>query len=409
LENKVLIVTHVFPPQYGVGGRRWAKFSKCLIKQNQEVFVLTSESNDIKNSFWTDDVKQIKSKNIFYYKCRFPKILSKKNLSIIDKIWYKLSVLIIKVLTRGNYYDKTAFIEKKVVNAIFEILNKHKINTMIVSGGPFNLLYYGALVKERLPNLKFIADFRDPWTWGQNYGIKNLTKNKFLNEEIKQSFVINTADFITVPTEVMSDYLKSFYAKNEKIVVLPHGFDKADFEKKEFKITPSETIKLAYIGEEYQGIENYFEEIAKGLSEENAIFEIDFFVKTKRYQAIFESRGLLNKKVFYKDMLPANEIFRELKHYDFALLVIPDYGINYIGTKYYELIYAELPIVFIAKNGMASNFINNNQLGICLSENTIFDFFSNPKAAKDFKLKPFESIADFEMESVTKKLLKLIN
>jgi len=94
LENKVLIISHTFPPAAGVGGRRWAKYSKYLNQNSITPYILTSESTS-NDSLWKDDIKEIK--NIFFYKNFFPNVISKTQLNFFDKILYMLAVLFLKL------------------------------------------------------------------------------------------------------------------------------------------------------------------------------------------------------------------------------------------------------------------------------------------------------------------------
>lgn len=121
MENKVLIVSHTFPPASGVGGRRWAKYSKYLNRNTITPYILTSKSN-FNESLWKDDVKEIK--NIFYYKNFFPAILSKTQLTFLDKLLYKLAIVFLKIFTKGNYYDRVVFDKNQFKNKIDSILKK---------------------------------------------------------------------------------------------------------------------------------------------------------------------------------------------------------------------------------------------------------------------------------------------
>ena len=62
MSKKVLIVSYVFPPKSGIGGRRWAKFSKYLNRMDIDLKVLTfQKKNDSNFSNWSKDTVEYES------------------------------------------------------------------------------------------------------------------------------------------------------------------------------------------------------------------------------------------------------------------------------------------------------------------------------------------------------------
>ena len=54
----ILIICHSFPPNSGIGGRRWAKFAKELAHRGYTVHVIrNSTTARVRTSLWTNDVK----------------------------------------------------------------------------------------------------------------------------------------------------------------------------------------------------------------------------------------------------------------------------------------------------------------------------------------------------------------
>ena len=51
----------MFPPSPGIGGRRWVKFAKYLIRDNYDIRVISAKSK-FKNSLsnWNSDLQEIK-------------------------------------------------------------------------------------------------------------------------------------------------------------------------------------------------------------------------------------------------------------------------------------------------------------------------------------------------------------
>ena len=72
--RKVLLVSYIFPPFPGVGGRRWAKFSRELAKRDYEVFVVATQNPFKTESQWMEDIRHDRI-HVEYIPMGFPKDL----------------------------------------------------------------------------------------------------------------------------------------------------------------------------------------------------------------------------------------------------------------------------------------------------------------------------------------------
>lgn len=410
MENKkILIISHTFPPNLGIGGRRWAKFTKYLNRQGDDIFVLKEQSKLSKNqSPWTEDIKDLNPKQIYIYSTFFPKILQKKNLNIWDKICYKITHLILGLLCSGNPLDKTILIKKRFIKQLDKIVKENKIKNLIVTGAPFNLLYYCTLYKEKNPNINLICDFRDPWTWGQNYGINALSEKKAINERRKEKLVITKSNFIFVPTEIMMFNLIDLYNIDiSKIRVISHGFDPEEIIIKSLKQNINKDfIDIAIIGQLYNDQDFIYDEISKGLNDIRSPFRIHVFSNSKKYSNYFSDKNLFSFKVFYNELLPSKLLFKKLVSFDFVLLIQPDFAKDFISTKLYELAYSKIPILFIGSKGIASDFIINNKLGIFIEKDKIKDFFSSGLLISNYSHDPTIELDEYSLERIALKIIK---
>src|SRR6266853_2028189 len=122
MPQKLLIISHVFPPAPGIGGRRWAKFAKYLHRKGYGITVLTAETISNSVSEWTDDAKGLKIETLPFH---FPKIVANPENSIFKKLSYYVWVGILKFLKRGNYFDKTIFWKKQITKKISKLIEKN--------------------------------------------------------------------------------------------------------------------------------------------------------------------------------------------------------------------------------------------------------------------------------------------
>ena len=88
--KKILIVTHIFPPTPGIGGRRWAKFAKYLSKTGNEVSVISAENHSIEKSQWEKDVLD-SGIQVHRLPLLYPEILGTNPNSVFQKLHYKIA------------------------------------------------------------------------------------------------------------------------------------------------------------------------------------------------------------------------------------------------------------------------------------------------------------------------------
>src|SRR6185437_7132391 len=92
-KKNVLIISYIFPPAPGIGGRRWAKFAKFFRRKNVDVYVISSKIVDDKVSTWATDVEGIE---VIRLDSKYPNIISTTPNSVIDKILYRIKLIEVK-------------------------------------------------------------------------------------------------------------------------------------------------------------------------------------------------------------------------------------------------------------------------------------------------------------------------
>jgi hypothetical protein len=159
--KKVVLLSYYFPPNTGVGGRRWVKFCKYLSKQNTGITVFTPEKFVLNNQpSWLSDTTQIRNLDVIEVRDRYPKILLGVPVSITGKIFYRLAKVYVSLFTRGNKYDPSSFWNPILQKDIKDHINKNNIKNLVVTGIPFNFFYHAAKLKTVIPELNLILDFR---------------------------------------------------------------------------------------------------------------------------------------------------------------------------------------------------------------------------------------------------------
>ncbi|TDE04061.1 glycosyltransferase family 4 protein [Flavobacterium hiemivividum] len=253
MENKkILIITYYWPPAGGPGVQRWLKFVKYLPEFGIQPIVYVPENPtypivDEKLVKEVSDKAIVLKHKIFepyqlaslFSTTKTKKISSgiipnKKKQSFMDKLF---------LLIRGNLFipDARFLWVKPSVGYLEKYIVENNIDTIVTSGPPHSLHLIGLQLKQKL-DLKWFADFRDPWTtigYHKSLRLSNYATDKHKMLERK---VLTSADTIIVTSKTTK---KEFEAITKKpIAVITNGYD---VEKVE--IQPLDTkFSLAHIG-----------------------------------------------------------------------------------------------------------------------------------------------------------------
>jgi glycosyltransferase involved in cell wall biosynthesis len=107
-------------------------------------------------------------------------------------------------------------------------LTENKVDAVITTGPPHSMHLIGRGLKQKFPEIKWVADFRDPWSdmdYLSEFAMGSRAKAKILNQE--QS-VVNLADHIIV-TSIGAGVKLTGDANSSKVSWIPNGWDPSDF------------------------------------------------------------------------------------------------------------------------------------------------------------------------------------
>ncbi|PIF62203.1 glycosyltransferase family 4 protein [Flavobacterium sp. 11] len=250
--KKILIITYYWPPAGGPGVQRWLKFVKYLPDFGIQPIVYIPE-NPTYPIVDENLVKEVSDKAIilkqkifepyqlasFLSKNKTKKISSgiipnQKKQSFLDKTFLWI---------RGNLFipDARVFWVKPSVAYLEKYIVDNNIDTIVTSGPPHSLHLIGLELKQKL-DLKWFADFRDPWTTIGYH--KSLRLSRFAAKKHKalEHRVLNTADTIIVTSKTTKTEFQAITTK--PIVVITNGYDTEEVGKQ----TLDSKFSLAHIG-----------------------------------------------------------------------------------------------------------------------------------------------------------------
>ena len=272
---KILLITYYWVPCGGVPVQRWLKLTKYLPQNNCFPTVLTTLNGDYPNIDFSllnqvsNDVTVVRvktpsfSKILQFFLGRNEKIPygslhTTKQDSLLKRIIYFLRVQFI-VPDARRIWNKIAF--KKAE----EILRSGVYNAVITTGPPHSTHLIGLKLKQKY-NIKWIADFRDPW-FNIHYNL-NENRNIFIKKIDKylENSVIKNADSIVAVSESLVDTQISYELRDSsykvwvhlllekkapnntalkrKVKIIPNAFDPEDYINKTYKRSTNFRIKF---------------------------------------------------------------------------------------------------------------------------------------------------------------------
>jgi len=250
--KKVLIITYYWPPAGGPGVQRWLKFVKYLPGYDIEPVVYIPENptyplidKGLLNEV-SDNTTIIKHKIVepYAWASAFSKGSTKKISSGIIPVQKKQSLLQKAMLwVRGNLFipDARVLWVKPSIAYLSAYIKENDIDTIITTGPPHSLHLIGLGLKKQL-GIKWIADFRDPWTTIGYHKQLKLSASAAKKHKDLESEVLNTADTILVTSPTTK---KEFEVLTTKpIAVITNGYDV----EKVVKRPLDEKFTIAHIG-----------------------------------------------------------------------------------------------------------------------------------------------------------------
>lgn len=240
-KKKVLIITYYWPPAGGPGVQRWLKFVKYLPEFNVEPIVFIPKNPNypiVDESLVSEVSKDITIINhpinepykwAGFFSNKSSKTISKgiiadkKEQSFIERAM---------LYVRGNFFIPDARIGwvKPSVSFLLDYIKENNIETIITTGPPHSVHLIGLQLKQKL-GVKWLADFRDPWTTiGYHKQLKLTSASKAKHKSLEKQ-VLNTSDQVIVTSSVTKAEFQNI--TNKPIQVITNGYDNeapVDFE-----------------------------------------------------------------------------------------------------------------------------------------------------------------------------------
>lgn len=432
MTKKVLIIAYYWPPSGGSGVQRWLKFVKYMPQAGGKPYVFTPENPafDIRDESLLRDVPP--EAEIIHFPIWEPYDVffrigrlfgNKKTAKPTEVISLKNKSLFQKLSTwiRGNLFipDPRKFWVRPSVKYLQKFLADNAIDTIITTGPPHSLHLIGYHLKKKDPLLKWIADFRDPWSeWGFLESIKVGARAMNLHRKLEAK-VLATADTIITITPF---YVRQFSALAKRPVqLLTNGYDEDDFKDLVIRKADKFIIRHAGIVNEKCDPRPFMNAVLELVKENPAFKEkvvVDFVgdVHPAFRQFVNEIPALANVTVFTPS-IPHKQLINLYGESPVLLLVLTGYkdAEGYMPGKLFEYLATGLPVLGVGpEQGDAAALLNETSAGQMIDG-------SRTKAIKEFLIEKFEAwknsaapvkkAAGFEQYSrrvITKRLMEML-
>ena len=446
--KKVLIVTYYWPPAGGPGVQRWLKFAKYLPEFDWEPIIYTPENpsyplvDETLTKEVPENLKIIKTNIWEPYQLaeKFSKSNKKfkggqfdvgKNQSFMSKL---------SIFIRGNFFipDARKFWVRPSIQFLKQYLKENNIDVLVTTGPPHSLHLIGLGLKKELPNLKWIADFRDPWTEISYYKHLKLTSGSDRKHRQLEKSVFENAD-LTLATSYTD--AENFKKNGANAFCITNGFDESEnsrvgeleserirkLEGNEILKSPNpKTLKtkftLSYVGvlEQLRNPENLWKAL-ENLCKTNSYFANDLelkFVGRVDDKILNEiESSVLKNNIKNLGYLSHNDSVNELQNSDLLLItnfpnesskgIIPGKLFEYLATGKQIISFgpkdADVETI-LNKTKAGKHFDYQSNLGILEFISSLYEDWKSGKSIQNEA-----NINEFSRKELTKKLVELLD
>jgi len=379
---KVLIITYYWPPAGGSGVQRWLKFVKYFRNFDIEPIVYTvCNGNYIK----TDEslLNEIPENTVVLKQAIWQpeQLLFWKKPQSNHKQVATLTQNKFLTFIRGNFFvpDPKVFWVKKSVRFLTKFIRENNIDAIVSSGPPHSMHLIALKVKQKL-DVKWLADFRDPWSnlyYNTDFNYLSIIKKIHKKLETK---VLQQADVITT----VSNSLKLELEKtSNNVKVVTNGFDDEVLAVNEVQL--DKKFSISYIGLlPKQSHSDLFFKVLKSLIDTTDNFKedlnVNFVGDIANEVKVAVNKYQLEDYVNFKGYVQHQEAIQIQQKSQVLLLLIPNvkYNKGILTGKLFEYITTKRPILAIApKQGDLEEVLSKTNSG------TVIEYTNEKKLTEE--------------------------
>lgn len=379
--NKLLLISYYFPPCGGAAVMRWLRFIPLLMEEGWQVTVISPRDGDFPQyDFSLKDhlpsgIRLIQTKSFSFSRAwkklspsgetlPYGELKSFENANLMKRclLWIRLNLII---------PDLRVFWNPFAYQAAKKELRQNDYQLLISSGPPHSTHLLGLKLKQQF-SLRWIADFRDPWTKIHYLQLSPPTPLVMNIHRYLERKIVKTADKCLV----VSENIKAELPAGNK-VVLYNGFDARDFENIPYH--RDEIFRIKYIGQITAGqdilaLMRILLPLMAGKK-----YSLSFIGTNLEENTIKELLTLAPGKVIVKPFVEHAEAISEMVNSELLILLINQnkHNLGIITTKLFEYIGSKTKILCVGPaQGEAAQIIHRYDAGFCFDYTLPKDKFS---------------------------------
>ena len=359
--EKVLIIANEFPPMGGAGVQRTTKFVKYLRDFGFEPVVVTKE-HVAELSDWSllEDIPE----DVEINRLKPYDTVNRKGMLRLP-----MKFLGTRIMSPDSEYFWYLFNRDRVL----DLVKRDGIKLIYSTSFPYSSHLLGLYLRRKLPDIKWVADFRDEWTNNPYHRDSIYKRIKFKGEKSMELQVTEGCDYFITNTPLM---LENFVADNSSLVgrstFIPNGYDEEDFQGLDNERDGGDKFVVTYTGSLYgrRNLDEFMDGLKLSL-ERGKIEKKDLEIRIvgNIYDSVIDSYAAkygLKGQIKSYGYLPHKESIQMLFNSDIILLVIGKGkgSRNFYTGKIFEYIRADRPVLAIVpEDGVAAQVIREAKTG----------------------------------------------
>ena len=352
---------------------------------------------------------------------KFSKLFGKKNIKQSDFVTIGKKSIFQKISSwvRGNFFipDARVFWVKPSVDFLSDFLKSNDVDKIVTTGPPHSIHLIGLKLKQKNPSLKWIADFRDPWTeWDLLDTLSLTSMARKIHRKLERE-VLQMADRVITIAPYHVTRLESLSGR--KIDLITNGFDVDDFE--EVVQTQTDRFTIRHVGI-VDGLRDPrpVMEVIKYLSQNHPDFASNILIEfignvNSAFKEFVERDVVLSKITLFIDQMPHSQLLALYGQTDLQLLVLASTAIapGNLPGKFFKYLASGNPILAIGPvEGDAAAVLRKTKAGEIFERSDIkgiqtalLGFFSN---WKERRTSGDRDVAAYTRERLTQQLTQLL-
>jgi glycosyltransferase involved in cell wall biosynthesis len=418
--RKVLIISYYWPPSGGPGVQRILKFAKYLPKYGWEPIILTVKNGEypstdlsLKAELDTLNIKVYESFALEPFRI-FKWISNTKELPTYQLNKQSKEGLIVRV---SNWVRLNLFLPDARIGWIpfarkmaEKIIKTHGVEVVFTSGPPHSSHFIASKLKKKM-NIKWLGDFRDPWTEFFNYHDSSRTQIARNLDKKLEGKILNKVDHLVTVSPSISRLFSQHIGNSKNVTTIMNGFDEDDFSDVQNSKQNGKDIIISYVGNMAKSQDPIeFLELIQNLNTENNFNIRVNFVGNIHSDILGKIESLGYAKFINRiSYVSHSEAIKYMCEADYVLLLIPNVPNNkgIVTGKIFEYIRSGSTILMLGpKDSDAGNIIKQSESGFVFNYGNIDGLKS---IFNERKTRNVKNNSQFSREWASKKLANVFN